>query len=260
MKSRKRQPYKGTQAVIRAITLLKLFTETHPVWSLAELTKHSGLNKTTAFRLLSALESEGLIMRNSDTETYTLGPEIIVLGGRALRSNNLRSLSRDELKALADKTGETATIEVLTGKEVLILEEVVGAHLFGGIPSIGMRWPAYATSTGKSILAYLPDGLVDSILKSPFPQFTPRTIGTMDALRKDLAKVRERGYAIADEELELGFTAVGAPIWNHDGDVAGAISIGGPSVRVNAQRVPEVARLVIACARRISSRLGHRKE
>src|SRR5262245_17383988 len=107
MKSRKRQPYKGTQAVMRAITLLKVFTETHPVWSLAELTKYSGLNKTTAFRLLSALESEGLIMRNSDTETYTLGPEIIVLGGRALRSNNLRSLSRDELKALADKTGET---------------------------------------------------------------------------------------------------------------------------------------------------------
>lgn len=260
MKQRKKQPYKGTQAVMRAISLLKVFTETHSVWTLAELTKYAGLNKTTTFRLLTALESEGLVMRNADTETYALGPEIIVLGGRALRSNSLRSLSRDEIKSLADKTGETATIEVLTGKDVLILEEVVGSHLFGGIPSIGTRWPAYATSTGKAILAYLPEALVDSIIKPPLSQFTPRTIGSMEALRKELVKVRDRGFAIAEEELELGFTAVGAPIWNHDGDVAGAVSVGGPSVRLNAQRIQEVARLLIASARRISARLGHRKD
>ena len=245
---------------MRAISLLKVFTEAHPVWTLAELTKYSGLNKTTTFRLLTALESEGLVMRNPDTEMYALGPEIIVLGGRALRSNSLRSLSRDELRALAEKTGETATVEVLTGRDVLILEEVVGSHIFGGIPSVGTRWPSYATSTGKAILAYLPDALVDSILKPPFQQFTSHTIGSMEALRKDLAKIRDRGYAVADEELELGFSAVGAPIWNHDGEVAGAVSIGGPAVRLNSQRMSDVARLVISSARRISARLGHRKD
>jgi DNA-binding IclR family transcriptional regulator len=260
MKLRKRQPYKGTQAVLRAISLLKVFTENHPVWTLADLSRYSGLNKTTAYRLLTALESEGLIMRNPDTETYALGPEIIALGGRALRSNSLRSISKEELRALAEKTGETTTIEVLIGKDVLILEEAVGAHLISGVPSVGTRWPAFATSTGKAIFAYLPDALVDTLIKPPLPQITPKTITSPEVLRKELQRIREKGYSVADEELELGFVAIGAPIWNHDGEVAGAISLGGPAIRLTSSRLADVSRLVISAARRISSRLGYRKE
>ncbi|HSE40289.1 MAG TPA: IclR family transcriptional regulator [Acidobacteriota bacterium] len=255
---RRGKAYPGTQAVIRALTLLKLFTDAQPEWALKDLVKRTKLNKSTLFRLLTALESEGLISRDPISETYRLGPEIIALGGRALRSNPLQIIGRDELKSLAEKTRETASLEVLSGKDVVILEEVVGDRVLSGIASIGTRWPAFATSTGLAILSRLPDPDVQEILKSPLTQFTPKTITSPEQLRRELFNIKQRGFAVADEVLELGYVAIGAAIVNHDGEVAGAISIGGPKVRLTTDRVNEYGGIVRAAALRISSRLGHR--
>ncbi|HEY4491912.1 MAG TPA: IclR family transcriptional regulator [Acidobacteriota bacterium] len=257
-RSRKQQPYGGTQAVRRAISLLKLFRQEKPVWSLAEICRTAGLNKTTVFRLLSALESEGLVARDPKYDTYALGPEIIVLGGQALRSNTLRSVSHNELKALAEGTGETSSLEILTAREVFVLDEIVGGHLMAGAQSIGTRWPAFATSTGKAILAYRPAEEVDVILRAPLPKITMKTITDPDILRRELGQVRKRGYAIADEALELGFIAIGAPLWNHDGEAVGAISVGGPTIRLTSRKIPEIGQQVRRSAERISAKLGYR--
>ena len=113
------ESYPGTQAVARAIALLKTFSDAQPEWGLSELAQATGLNKTTAFRLLAALEAEGLIMRNSLSGGYRLGVELVAMGGCATRSNPLRAMSRPVLESLAQECDEAATLEVLVGANVL---------------------------------------------------------------------------------------------------------------------------------------------
>jgi DNA-binding IclR family transcriptional regulator len=254
------EPYPGTQAVLRALTLLKAFTDEQPELSLAELAQGARLNKTTTYRLLTALESEGLVARTGDTDTYRLGPEAIVLGGRAMRANNLREVCRPELETLARQTREAATVEMLSEGEVLTLDEVSGGYLVGAAQSVGTHWPLYATSTGKVLLAHLPETELDRLLQFPLTSFTTNTITTAEALHRELEQIRERGYALANEELEVGFIAIGAPIRNHNGQVVAAISVGGPRARLTQDKILEFANLVMQAAGRISARLGYVNE
>ena len=145
------QPYPGTQSVLRAMSLLKAFDDERREWGLADLAREVGLNKTTTFRLLTALESEGMVAKRPSTETYILGPEIVVLGGRALRNSDLRTLAKPELAQMAAASGETATLEIISGEDhVLIIDEVIGNHLVGSSQSLGTRWPMVAVSKGGS--------------------------------------------------------------------------------------------------------------
>ncbi len=251
-------PYAGTQAVLRAVSLLKAFTDGGPLLGLGELSSATGLNKTTTYRLLTALESEGMVARQAE-EGYRLGPELIALGSRALRTSDLRSASREALQVLAAQTGETATLEVLAGGQVLILDEIPGAHLLGSTQIIGTLWPVHATSTGKVLLATLPDAERKAVLRTPLPRLTPKTITRAASLHKELARVQRQGYATAIEELEPGYAAVGAPVCNHEGRPIAALSVGGPTVRLTRDRIAGIAELVIEAAARVSERLGHRR-
>lgn len=250
------RPYPGTQAVQRALGLLKTFDETQPERGLSDLARGAGLNKTTTYRLLSALEREGLIAKSANGETYRLGPAAITLGARALRSNTLYAASRAELDALAASTGETATLEILVEGDTLILAEVRGLHLVGATPEVGTRWRAYATSTGKAILAHLPPDARSAALPRKLTALTGRTITNRRRLERELEDVARQGYATAVEELETGFVAIGAPIFDHAGQVAAAISVGGPRTRLTNERILELAALLKPAAQRISQRLG----
>ena len=249
----------GTQTVARAVALLKAFSDDQPEMGLSELARAAGLNKTTAFRLLSALENEGLVSHNTPGGAYRLGPEAIALGARALRATDLRAAARPELEALARETGETADLEVLDGADVLVVEEVHGGFVLGSLLWVGTRWPAHATSTGKAILAFLPEAESNAVLRGArrLAAPTPETISDRDALRAELARVRELGYATAIEELEANYAAVGAPVFDHEGRVAGAISLGGPLARLTPERILGLAMLVRSAAQRVSKRLGY---
>lgn len=251
-----KNPYSGTQAVLRAIALLKTFSDTQPEWSLNQLARAARLNKTTAYRLLSALESERLVTRNPATGAYRLGPEAIALGGRALRSNDLRFASQGELEDLAQRVGEAASLEILVGSQVMILAEVPSSYLVATWQSVGTRFPAHATSTGKLLLAYLGEPERARILQPPLARLTDKTITDLDELEQQLAQVRAQGFATAEGEMEPGYVAVSAPVHNHEGQVVAAVSIGGPDIRLYPRRLPEVIALVKATAERISSRLG----
>ncbi len=246
----------GTQAIRRAVALLKAFDDDHPAWSLSELAREMGLNKTTAYRLLSALEREGLLGRAPD-ERYVLGPEIVVLGGRALRANNLRAVARPELERLAEETRETASLEILSGHEMLVIDEIVGGHLMSGVPDLGSRWPLHASSTGLVVLAFRPD--TDELLPRILTPVTPATLTGRVPLRAELACIRARGYSIADETLEHGLIALAAPIYDHDGRVVAALSVAGPKLRLTAECVPTIGDGVRAAAEQVSARLGYRR-
>ena len=248
----------GTQAVQRAVALLKAFDDARPAWGLSELARETGLNKATAHRLLAALEREGLLGRAADGERYVLGPEIVVLGGRALRANNLRAVARPELERLADDTRETASLEILSSGEMLVIDEIAGGHLMSGVPDLGSRWPLHASSTGLVTLAFLPEDTAAGLLPRVLPPVTPATITARAVLRAELAVIRARGYSIADETLEVGLVAIAAPVFDHDGRAAAALSIAGPKVRLTTECLPAVGERVASSAARVSAQLGHR--
>jgi DNA-binding IclR family transcriptional regulator len=250
------EPYPGTQAVLRALCLLKLFTDEQPQISLAELAQRANLNKTTVYRLLTALESEGLVIRNDTGDTYRLGPAMIVLGGRAMRANSLRTISRPELELLAQHTRETVTVEILSHGQVLILDEVDGGYLVGAAPNVGSYWPLHATATGKVLLAHLPAEQRQDLLQPPLTAYTENTLTSLDNLSNELDKIKTQGYAVGNQELEIGFTSVGVPIYNHEEQVIAAMSVGGSSARLTQNTLAELATLAKESAGRISAMLG----
>lgn len=252
------EAYPGAQTVARAIALLRALDDSHPERGLSELSEHVGLNKTTTHRLLSALEAEGLIMRGSAAGQYRLGVELIALGGCAMRANELREVSRPELDLLMRESGENAVLEIMVKRRVMILDEVSSQTLQAAPLDIGVRLPLHATSTGKLLLAYRPPEEIETILAEPLPALTPRTIVEPELLRAQLDEIRAHGYAKADGELDVGFVAVAAPVYNADRVVVAAVSVGGPSLRLTEERLPGIVALVQVAGRRISRRLGYR--
>ncbi len=252
----------GTQSIIRALSVLKMFDDEHSSWDLQELTDASQLNKTTLFRILGALEHEGLIEKNDDGR-YILGSEIIALGGRAARVNNLRTVSHPILKNLTNLTGETSTLEVLRNDNdqtwsMLVIDEVIGKHIVGITQYIGSRLPVHATSTGKAVLAFSDEETYQTILEAKLASFTEKTHINPSDLRQDLAIVAEQGFSVAYGELELGLVAISAPIFDANNQVRAAISLSGASVRIKRDDVHDLALLVCEHASKISYKLGFR--
>ena len=246
----KTRPPQGAQAALRAIRLLKLFTSERPEMSLAEISRASGLNKTTTHRLLRALQSESLIDRNPATTAYSLGAGLMALGVQALASSDLRRRVRPVLRLLARETGETATLEVPFEDSMLILDEVAGNHVVGSAGNIGTRWPIHATSTGKAWLAFDESG--QERLMDVLKPLTGSTLTDPAALQLQLVEIRRRGYAVTIDEVEDGFTAVATIIRGVLGDVQGALSVGGPTQRLNAARRAELGVKLCRAAQRLS--------
>lgn len=218
--------------------------------SLAELSKLSGLNKTTTHRLLRALHSEALIGRNPLTARYSLGPGLMALGVQALASSDLRRRVRPLLKSLAQETGETATLEVPIEDSMLILDEVTGRHVLGAAGNVGTRWPLHATSTGKAVLAFEENGM--ERLSAPLTACTHKTLVNKDSFHPELIDIRRRGYAVTVDELEDGFSGVATVIRSALGDVQGALSICGPTRRLTSARRAELGASLCKVASRLS--------
>lgn len=212
----------------------------------------AGLNKTTAHRLLRALQSEGLIDRNQETGGYCLGPALMALGVQALSSNTLRLRARPLLKRLADESGETATLEIPIDDSMLILDEVTGDHVVGATPNVGTRWPIHATSTGKAFMAFEENGL--ERLGVELTALTNKTIVRRRELELQLGKIRRTGIAETVDELENGFTGVATIVRGSLGEVLGAMSICGPTQRLDDARRARLATALLHAAGQLGPR------
>ena len=247
---KEKTPPKGAQAALRAIRLLKLFTIEKPDLSLTQVSIGADLNKTTTHRLLRALESENLVQRNSVNGRYSLGAGLMALGVQALSSSDLRRRARPILKLLARDTGETAQLEVPVQDGMLILDEVTGRHVVSATGNIGTHWPMHATSSGKAYIAYDPntfDQLPDS-----FSALTKNTITTKIKMKQQVESILKRGFSESVDELEPGYSCVGIAVFDALGNIQGALSIGGPSHRMTADRRLEIG----AALKKASDRLS----
>ncbi len=263
---KRRQPYHGTQAVARAVNVLKVFESTHGGLTAAQIAAKLELNRSTVHRLLSVLESEGLVARDYSFQgeprnsAYRLGPTLVSLGGVALRQINLRTIALPHLRALAQKSGEAVDLEILVGADAMIIEEIPGEHMLrvGIGDNIGSRYPAHATSTGKLLLAGLSEAELKTTLPNKLAALTPFTVTDKQTLRDQLDEARHAGWALSWEELEMGLVAIGAPITGRDGETIAAVSISGPTARIDRAQVKSLATIVMDTTKRISKSIGGR--
>lgn len=245
-------PPPGAQAALRAVRLLKLFTPKRAELQLNEVTRLASLNKTTAHRLLRALQSEGLIDRNQHSGGYCLGPVLMALGVQALSSNNLRLRARPVLNRLAEESGETATLEIPIDDSMLILDEVTGVHVVGAAQNIGTRWPMHATSTGKALIAFEDNGLTR--LRPILSPLTAKTIVDKEGLERQFGRIRKTGFAETIDELEDGFSGVATIVRGGLGEVLGAVSICGPTHRLDGARRARLAESLLMAAQELQPR------
>lgn len=244
-------------SVDRSLRILEALAEFGKETRVTSLCDKLGLHSSTMVRLLSALMKRGFVEKSPETGLYRLGLKCFQIGLSALDQIDLRRVARPLLEELSRKTEETANLTVLQGKEVACIERIDSPGFINIQIPLGLRLPLYSSAGGKALLAHLEDQQIDLILKEKgLKGFTENTITDFPTLKKELAKIRERGYALDNEELYYGIRCVAAPVYNHHRRVVGAVSISGTTARITKERIPELAQMVQETSRKISFRLG----
>jgi DNA-binding IclR family transcriptional regulator len=240
----------------RAISVLDVLSKSDLPLSLAEICHRMSLHKSTAHRSLMVLERSGLIERTQDNH-FRLGLKLYELGNRAVEQIDLRARVHPFFRRLSMQVGETVHLSILQKTSVVYLDKVEPNRKVRMSSKIGSSNPVYCTAMGKAILAFQPEETVEQILANmQFARYTRKTLCSREMLLKYLERVRRRGYAIDDEEIELGIRCIGAPIFDRDHQVIAAASVSGPSSRITAQSVPTIADHLLRCCRDISASLG----
>lgn len=251
-----KSPYQ-VQVLDRALAILQMLSAEGPDLSLVAISDKLELHKSTVHRLLMVLERHKLIERNSVNGRFRLGLKLFELGTRAVSQLDLRERARPVLERLVLETSETVHLCVLDDAEVVYLDKIEPERSVRMASTVGRRNPAYCTAVGKAILAYLPEGQVEGIVrKYPLKAITANTITSFLELKTELAAIRERGYAMDDEEIEEGVRCVSCVVRDFSNAPVAAISVSGPSFRLTREKVKSISRPVIAAATALSTELG----
>lgn len=226
-------------------------------WSLGDLTQAIGQSKSRVFRSLSTFEHCGYLERDEETGRYRLGPRLAALSTASAKSEQLRWRSLPPLQALAGETGETVQVGILFGDDVVTTQLVEGRHDVRMHCAVGKHSPAYCNALGKVLLAYFPEPEIDAYIESvERPPMTPNTVVEALALKRQLLAIRQQGYAIDNEERELGLRCVAAPITDAGGQVVASVSLSAPTIRLSEAYAGELVPKVRECARTISHMMG----
>lgn len=240
------------------MAILYAFDETRPELGVTDLSQLTGLDKSTVYRLLSALQQGGLVDQDPETSKYRLGGGLVRLGGLALRDTDLNRIARAHLQHLADHTQETVNLSVLTENDRLVnIDVITSPRRVRNVGWIGREMPLHAVSGGKVFLAHLPSERLDQILTKELPAYTEQTVTDRSMLSQELEEIRQIGFGIAEEELEEGLSAVAAPIRNHEDRVVAIVSVSGPSSRLPRKRLIELGNMTKEITEKISLQIGY---
>jgi len=222
---------------------------------LAELAKELGTSRTTIFRVLETLRSHGFTEHVAERHTYRLGPGARSLAALATHSAITR-LAEPPMADLRNATGETVNLVGVHGSRLVYEAVLEGGYALRSLPSLGMTVAAHCSALGKAVLAESPTALREALLgPEPYQRFTEKTITTRRDLDTELEAIRQRGYAIDEEEIETGLTCVAAAIGGTSGRPAGAMSISGLTHRMHRLDLPELGERVHTCCARIGTAL-----
>ena len=244
-------------SVAAAIKLLKAFTEDETEFGISGLAKRLGLAKSTIHRLATTLVADGLLEQDPQSGKYRLGIALFRLGALVRRRMDVSNEARPFLFDLRKKTNETVHLAILDGTEIMYVYYLESTQAIRMRSDLGGRKPAYCTAEGQAILAFGPSDVVDRVTRVGLRARTPQTITDAGKLAKALALVRQRGYAMDDEESEISMRCIAAPIRNDGGEVVAAVGVAGPVSRLTKKTLASFAPHVIGTAAAISARIGH---
>lgn len=249
-------PTRLTQAVQNALDVLGAFTPEAPSWGVNELARHLGLHKSTVSRLLATLEERRMVKQDPQTERYRLGIGLIELAGVLLDDLDLRRVAAPYLRELSAQTRETINLAIWDGPDVVLVEHLPSPEPVKYLGWVGHREPLHATSPGKAMLAFADEATVGQVLANGLSRYTASTLIDEAALRRELAGIRARGYAVNAGEFREALNGVAAPIWRFPRELAGAVAVAGPAFRLDAERLDRFGLLVRRVAAEISRQLG----
>lgn len=256
MSARRERSTATIQSIERAVAILRSFTEAEPELRVTELSRRLDLHKSTVSRILGTLEQEGLVSQNPETGKYRLGLALISLAGVALGRLDVRGVSQPHLNELVEISQETVNVTVLDGQECVNVERAASPRPIRYVGWIGRRTPLHCTAAGKVMLAYLPPAERAARLPRPLMRYTQQTIVEETALQESLQEAQRQGYATVHEEFEEGFSALAAPVFDHTGRVAGAISISGPTYRLGQDKIEEFIEPLLETTAAVSADMG----
>ncbi|MFL4475855.1 IclR family transcriptional regulator [Paeniglutamicibacter sp. MACA_103] len=246
-------PPTGTQAVGRALSVLRLLSESGAEQSISEVAEKLGLSSGTANRIMRALAAERLVARNPQTESYFLGSGAVLLGQAAQRGFGLDKML-PILKRLNEETEESVNLSIRESHESVVMLRVQSTLPLRFEQHTGARFPLYTTASGKAILAFSPNAS-DYLgsLPTRLEKVTPHSLETRTDLEQVIQETRERGFSIDEQENVDGVRSVGAPVLDAFGNAQAAIVIQVPAVRMPISRVSELGQRIMTAAREASN-------
>jgi DNA-binding IclR family transcriptional regulator len=246
-------------AVERALAMLEAVAQEPEGLSNAEISRKLQIPKSSASYILRTLEKQGYLNRTPETGKYRVGLKVLSLSRGALSGIDVREVALPIMRHLMEKTHLTCHLAILDGWDAVYIEKVEPQGFIKMDTWVGRRMRVHATSVGKAMAAHISRERLEKILaQSGMEKRTAKTITTLPRLLKDLDKVREQGYAVDDEENNIGARCVGAPIFNQDGSIEASLGLSGTINQVNSQTMPRILEHLKDAARHVSMQLGYR--
>jgi DNA-binding IclR family transcriptional regulator len=246
-------------AVERALAMLEAVAQEPEGLSNADISRKLQIPKSSASYILRTLEKQAYLNRDPETGRYRVGLKILSLSRGALSGLDVREVALPVMRNLMHKTSLTCHLAILDGPDAVYIEKVEPEGFIRMDTWVGRRMRVHATSVGKSLVAHIPQPRLERILSDRgMEKRTPKTITTVSRLLRELEKVRAEGYAVDDEENNMGARCVGAPVFNQGGSVEAALGLSGTINQVNAQTMPRILEALKDAARHISMQLGYR--
>lgn len=243
------------RSLYKAVRLLDYFSPAHPERGISELAELSGMLKSSVYNIMSTYEACGVVEKNPKTSQYRLGLKILELSNVLSQDDVFWEIIRPYMEELTEQTGETVFLATPYGTNIIYREAAFPNHSISVRAIKGVVAPMYCTSLGKAILSCMKSEQVEQVIQAGMEVFTPYTITSPQAFRDEIEKIRLQGYAIDNMEHEYGIKCVGVPISNGNGQVIGAISLSGPSLRFSEEKITEYANLLIDRSHRIRNRI-----
>lgn len=250
---------KFVESLSRGLSVLFTLSESSSPLTLTELSDRLRLSKSSIQRLTFTLQQLGYLDRDEETKKYQLGQKVLSLGSSAMRNLDIRRAALPLLEKTSKEIGENVNLAILEGTEIIYIERIKTQQILNINLNVGSRLPVYCTSMGKVMLAFLHEDRLEEILeKIEFKPLTPYTIINEKDLRRELKKVKARGYAVSNEELSIGLRSVAAPVRNFTGEVIAAVNTGVLSMRIPLEKLETVlAKKIAETAEKISFALGY---
>jgi DNA-binding IclR family transcriptional regulator len=246
------------KSIVKAVAILDCFSRLDRKLSVAEIARKTNIPRGTAHRIIRTMKDLGLLEQDRQGEQYRLGMKLFELGTTVLANMDLYREAKGSVEVLTRATGETVHLSVFDGVNSTVVNRSDPEGSRVNTLFVLESSPAHATSSGKAALAFQPDSTIRKFISLGLRRISPNTITDPEVLLAELQKVRERGYAVDNEELTPGTRCVGAPIFNSSGRAIGALSVSGKATRFTPERIETYSRLVMHYAAQISEQLGYR--